>query len=202
MPNPKRWIHTHREDPFVKLAKKQGLCSRAAYKLIEIQKKYELIKPAMNVLELGAAPGSWTQIIQRYLRGHGRIIAVDRLPLKHTYNATFIQGDITNTAISEQIINILDGELLDVVLSDMAPNLSGQKAIDQPRMIHLIESAFSLTQKILKPKGCFLFKLFQGAGSDELVKDIKIHFNAIKRCKPSASRAKSREIYVLARGFH
>jgi len=201
MTNKNRWVQTHRKDPFVKKAKKEGLCSRAAYKLIEIQEKYQFIKPAMRVLELGAAPGGWTQIIHRYVGVHGKIIAVDLLPLKQAPKAIFIQGDITDTATIDQLSAALENKPIDVILSDMAPNLSGQKAIDQPRMIYLIESAFLTTKQFLKPQGSFLFKLFQGTGSDALVKDIKTYFDSTKRCKPDASRAKSREIYVLARGF-
>lgn len=203
MANKKRWIQTHRQDPFVKQAKKEGLCSRAAYKLIEIQEKYQLIKPAMKVLELGASPGGWTQIIQRYIGRHGKIIAIDVLPVKQKSKSTiFIQGDITDTATIDQLADILKNKPVDVVLSDMSPNLSGQNAIDQPRMIRLIESTFILVKKFLRPEGSFLFKLFQGEGSDALIKEMKTYFDFIKCCKPDASRAKSREVYVLARDFH
>jgi len=198
----KNWLQANQKDPFVKKAKKEGLYSRAAYKLIEIQEKYQVIKPGMTILELGAAPGGWTQIIQRYVGVHGKIIAIDLLPLKQCPKAVFIQGDIMDPALIDQLSNALKNKQVDAVLSDMAPNLSGQKAIDQPRMIHLLESAFLITQKFLKPQGYFLFKLFQGAGSDTLLKDLKPYFDSIKRYKPSASRAKSREIYIVARDFH
>jgi 23S rRNA (uridine2552-2'-O)-methyltransferase len=202
MPNKKQWVKAHQKDHFVKKAKREGLGSRAAYKLIEIQKKYHLIKPGMTVLELGAAPGSWTQIVQRHIGKAGKIIAIDRLPLTQSVNAIFIQGDITDVKIIEQLSHQLQHRCVDVVLSDMAPNLSGQKAIDQPRMLHLLDTAFDIVQKFLVQGGSFLFKLFQGAGSDTFITDLRSYFGSIKRYKPSASRAKSREFYVLARAFH
>jgi 23S rRNA (uridine2552-2'-O)-methyltransferase len=198
----KYWINQHRKDPFVLKAKKEGLYSRAAYKLIEIQNKTHLIKPGMTVLELGAAPGGWTQIIHRYLGKKGRIIAVDRLTMKSTPLVEFIQGDITQDSIIDSLSAVLKNQRLDAVLSDTAPNLSGQKTIDQPRIIYLIECAWLIVQKFLKKDGVFLFKLFQGAESDILISELRPYFHRVKHLKPTASRSKSREIYILADGFH
>lgn len=202
MASKKQWLTLHQKDPFVKKAKKEKFCSRAAYKLIEIQEKYHFIKRGMTVLELGAAPGGWTQVLQRYVGTEGKIIALDRLPLGMSVKAEFICGDITDEKVLTALHHTLKNKLADVILSDISPNLSGQKAIDQPRMLHLLEVAFSIAQQFLAPGGSFLFKLFQGSGSDAFVNDLRAYFTTIKRCKPAASRATSREIYILATGFN
>jgi len=197
----KRWIREHIKDPFVKKAQVDGFASRAAYKLIQMQEKHHFFKKGMTILELGAAPGGWTQAIKKYVGENGRIITLDLLPMKKIPHVTFIQGDFTDDKTFEKLLSILNNRKVDAVLSDMAPNLSGQKSIDQPRIIYLLELALDCAQKVLKPKGTFLFKIFHGPGSEEFVKTLRPHFQSVKWQKPEASKSKSSEVYVLAQGF-
>jgi len=195
-----RWLREHFTDPYVKKAQAMGMRSRAAFKLMELNERDKLFKPKMTVIDLGAAPGGWSQVVQQYLEDRGSIIATDILPMDPLPNVQFIQGDFTERDIYNALKTALNGKLADLVLSDMAPNTSGNKAIDQPRAMYLAELAYECTQSLLKPKGNFLVKTFQGEGFDEYLKMLKNGFEKVFIRKPEASRARSREIYLLGRG--
>lgn len=195
------WMQQHLKDEFVKKAKLDGYVSRAAYKLQEIQEQDPILKPGMTVVDLGAAPGGWSQVASEMVGPKGRVIALDILPLEVSGDIIFIQGDFTEEAILQQLLDVLDGQKVDVVLSDMSPNLSGQKMIDQPRIAYLLDIALDCVDKILKPGGSLLAKFFQGEGIDDIMLTMKRRFKVFKTRKPKASRPKSREIYLLGRGF-
>ncbi|OGT25855.1 MAG: 23S rRNA methyltransferase [Gammaproteobacteria bacterium RIFCSPLOWO2_02_FULL_42_14] len=197
----KSWIERHVSDPFVKKAQREGYVSRAAYKLLLLQEKDRLFKSGMTVIDLGAAPGGWSQVAKKFVGDHGKIIAVDLLPLEITTDI-FIQGDFNDDATLQKLTAALHDQRADVLISDMAPNLTGQKSIDMPRSIHLLELALDCANQVLKPKGTFLFKAFHGAGLEIFVKTLKLHFKVVKYRKPEASRAESAEVYVLALDFH
>jgi 23S rRNA (uridine2552-2'-O)-methyltransferase len=194
----KAWMREHLDDPFVKRAQKDGYRARAAYKLIEINDKYKLIRPNMTIVDLGAAPGSWSQIAGKLVGSKGLVIASDILPMDALPDVTFLQGDFREQAVFDQLLQILDGRPVDLVISDMAPNTSGNPAVDQPRMIYLCELALDFATRVLSPKGQFLVKAFQGEGYDEYRKAILAEFDVLKSVKPEASRARSREMYLLA----
>lgn len=205
MATKKTWIQRHISDEFVRKAQHDGYVSRAAYKLIEIQKQDKIFKPGMIVLDLGAAPGGWSQVAREYVGAKGKIIALDILPLKISDDLFFIQGDINDEAIWQQLLSTIrevsaSGQV-DLVISDIAPNLSGNKSIDQPRSQQLIELALECAGEILKPGGTFLAKIFQGEGTDEMIKSLRGAFKTVKIRKPKASRSESREVYLLAVGF-
>ncbi len=193
-------MQRHLNDPYVKLAQKQNYRSRSSFKLIEIQKKYRLLRKGMQILDLGAAPGGWSQVAAEILGGSGKIIALDLLSMDPISGVDFHQGDFTDQVFMDTLCGEID-KPLDLIMSDMAPNLSGNKAIDQPRAMELIEAAFELSLEKLKPNGAFLVKLFQGEGVDQLLARTKRHFTQVKNYKPTASRTTSSEIYLLARGF-
>ena len=194
----KAWMREHLDDPFVKRAQKDGYRARAAYKLLEINDKYKLIRPNMTIVDLGAAPGSWSQIAGKLVGSNGLVIASDILPMDALPDVTFLQGDFREQAVFDQLLQILDGRPVDLVISDMAPNTSGNPAVDQPRMIYLCELALDFATRVLSPKGQFLVKAFQGEGYDEYRKAILAEFDVLKSVKPEASRARSREMYLLA----
>lgn len=194
----KAWMREHLDDPFVKRAQKDGYRARAAYKLLEINDKYKLIRPNMTIVDLGAAPGSWSQIAGKLVGSKGLVIASDILPMDALPDVTFLQGDFREQAVFDQLLQILDGRPVDLVISDMAPNTSGNPAVDQPRMIYLCELALDFATRVLSPKGQFLVKAFQGEGYDEYRKLILAEFDVLKSVKPEASRARSREMYLLA----
>lgn len=195
----KAWLRRHVNDHFVKEAKRQGYASRAAFKLLELQKKEKFFKPGMTVVDLGAAPGGWSQVAVDYVGEKGRVIAIDILLMTTIPDVTFIQGDFQDHAVLDQLMVLLNDQKVDVIISDMSPNLSGQKSIDMPRSIHLLELALDCAGKILKPSGTFLFKAFNGPGLEDFVRSVKLHFSQVKYKKPKASRSASKEIYVLAR---
>ncbi len=172
---------------FCKKAQKEGYRARAAYKLLEIQEKYKLIKPGMTVVDLGAAPGSWSQIAGKLVGSKGLVIASDILPMDALPDVTFLQGDFREEAVFEKLLNILNGRQVDIVISDMAPNTSGNRAVDQPRQIYLCELALDFAQKVLGPNGQFVVKVFQGAGFDEFRKQVVDSFDVLKTAKPAAS---------------
>ena len=201
MTSSKAWLRRHVTDPFVKEAKRLGYASRAAFKLLALQKKDKLFKPGMSVVDLCAAPGGWSQIARQCVGKKGRVIAIDILPMNVVPEVVFIQGDFNDQALLDKLLSTLNGEQIDIIISDMAPNLSGQKSIDLPRSIHLLELALDAAPKLLKPGGTFLFKAFQGPGFEEFVQSVKLHFSEVKYRKPAASRSESKEIYVLAKGF-
>ena len=196
-----RWLGEHFSDEYVKKAQQEGYRSRAVYKLKEIQDRDRIIQPAMKIVDLGAAPGGWSQYATELLGRKGRIVASDILPIDPLPFVEFVQGDFREDDVLQAILDLLGNERADLVISDMAPNMSGVDAVDQPRAIHLCELALDMAQRVLKPNGGFLVKLFQGEGSEAYLKDVKQHFKTVKIRKPAASRPRSREVYVLAQGF-
>jgi 23S rRNA (uridine2552-2'-O)-methyltransferase len=196
-----RWLKEHFSDPYVKRAQAEGLRSRAAYKLEELIERDKLLKPGMNVVDLGAAPGGWSQLVAQALGSKGRIVALDILPMASLGGVEFIEGDFREDAVLERLERTLDGQPVDLVLSDMAPNMSGVSSVDQARAMELAELARDFAQKHLKPGGAFLVKLFQGVGFDSYLKDLRTRYAKITMRKPKASRARSSEVYALAAGF-
>ena len=191
----------HFDDAYVKKSRKQGYRSRASFKLLEIQQRDRLLKPGMSVIDLGAAPGGWSQVAAELVEPGGRVIASDILPMDAFAGVQFIQGDFTETVVYEQILAAIGDDSADLVISDMAPNLSGMKDIDQPRIIYLAELALELAKTVLTPGGGLLVKVFQGAGTDAYQQELKASFKSVKVRKPQASRARSAELYLLAEGF-
>lgn len=195
------WLRRHVTDPYVKLAQKDGYRSRSAYKLIELDEKDRLLRPGMRVMDLGSAPGGWSQVVARAVGGSGRVLATDILPMDPIANVDFIQGDFTSDAVVEQIHAWLAGEKFDLIISDIAPNLSGIDSADQARSIHFLELALDTVRLTLKPGASFVAKMFQGQGSDEYVKELRKSFRKVSIRKPKASRPESREVYIVAREF-
>lgn len=193
-------MREHLDDHFVKMAHKDGYRARAAYKLLEIQEKYKIIKRGMTVVDLGAAPGSWSQIAGKLVGDKGLVIASDILEMDALPDVTFLQGDFREQAVFDKLLEILDGREVDVVISDMAPNTSGNRAVDQPRQIYLCELALDFAQKVLHKKGQFVVKVFQGDGFDEFRKQVLDTFDVLKTAKPAASRARSKEIFLVGQG--
>jgi len=196
-----KWLKEHFDDEFVKRSQQDGYRSRAVYKLEEIDKKDHLLKPGTIVIDLGSAPGGWSQYVARKLKGKGRIIALDILPMDPMENVEFIQGDFLDDDVFQQLLNTLGDSQPDLVISDMAPNMSGQQAVDIPRAMYMSELALDLSQQVLKPGGGLLVKLFQGDGFDAYLKLVREQFGRVVMRKPKASRDRSREIYMLATGF-
>mgnify|MGYP002738808039 CR=1 FL=1 len=197
----KGWLKEHFDDPYVKKAQKDGYRSRASYKLLEIQEKDRLLRPGMTVVDLGAAPGGWCQVASRLIGEKGRIIASDILPMDGIADVTFIQGDFTEDEVFEQILAAIGGQPVDLVISDMAPNMSGTPAVDQPRAMYLCELALDMAARVLRPGGDFLIKVFHGEGFDDYYRDLRTRFDKVLTRKPGASRDRSRETYLLGRGF-
>lgn len=197
----RRWLQEHFNDPYVKRAQQDGYRARAAYKLLEIQQRDKILRPGQVVVDLGAAPGSWAQVATSLVAAKGRVIALDILPLVPLPNVQFLQGDFTEADVLVAFQQLLDGTAVDVVLSDMAPNLSGIETADQARAMLLAELAWAFAVEHLKPGGHFLCKVFQGAALDPLVRSIKPQFTRFALRKPAASRARSRELYLLAQGY-
>ncbi len=195
----KKWLKEHVDDAYVQQAQLDGYRSRAVYKLKEIDEKDHLIKPGMAVVDLGAAPGSWCQYAASRIGAKGIVIGLDLLPIDSLANVDFIQGDFTENEIYEELIKKLDGRPVDLVLSDIAPNMSGLNAIDQPRSMYLCELAVDFAQETLTSGGDLLMKVFQGEGFDELLKLLRQRFSKVISRKPKASRDRSREIYLLAK---
>jgi len=198
----KRWLKEHFDDPYVQQAQKDGYRSRAVYKLLEIDAKDRILKPAMTVVDLGAAPGGWSQHAAKRVGDRGKLIALDILPMDALADVTFIQGDFHEELVYEAILSELNGARVDLVMSDMAPNTSGIKAVDQPRAMYLAELALELAQKTLKSDGDFLVKVFQGEGFDAYLAEVKKSFKKVLVRKPQASRSRSREVYLLARDYN
>lgn len=196
-----KWLQEHFDDVYVKKAHLEGFRSRAIYKLKEIDEKERLLKPGMVVVDLGAAPGGWTQYVSKKLDGCGTIIALDRLPMDALVGVDVILGDFQDDAVLEELNRKVSPRSVDVLLSDMAPNMSGNIAIDIPRAMDLAELAFDFGDKILKPGGTLLMKIFHGSGFDALVKQARLQFKKVVIRKPAASRARSRETYLLAKGY-
>ncbi|MGE8069306.1 23S rRNA (uridine(2552)-2'-O)-methyltransferase RlmE [Pseudomonas sp. NPDC089569] len=195
------WLKRHVNDPYVKQAQKDGYRSRASYKLLEVQEKYKLIRPGMSVVDLGAAPGGWSQVTSRLIGGQGRLIASDILEMDSIPDVTFIQGDFTQDEVLARILEAVGNSQVDLVISDMAPNMSGTPAVDMPKAMFLCELALDLAARILKPGGNFLIKIFQGEGFDVYLKDARQKFDKVQMIKPDSSRDSSREQYLLAWGY-
>lgn len=196
-----RWLDEHVNDTFVKQAQKDGYRSRASYKLLAINEKDKLIRPGMLVIDLGSAPGGWSQVASKLVGTGGKVIASDILPMDSLPDVEFIQGDFTEDSVFEQILQAINDNPVDVVISDMAPNLSGIATADQAASIYLIELALDMAQQVLKPKGSFIAKAFQGEGYEAFVKEVRNHFDTVVIRKPEASRSRSREVYVVGKGF-
>ena len=196
-----QWLTEHFNDEFVKRAQKEGYRSRAVYKLIEMDDKDRLLKPGMTVVDLGAAPGGWSELLSKRVGDSGRLFALDILPMDALGDVTFIEGDFTEQSVYDELVEALEGKWVDLVISDMAPNISGTKAIDQPKMMYLAELAMEFAVSVLKPGGTFVTKVFTGEGIDEYKKELRQHFAKIVVRKPKASRARSSEIYLMAKQF-
>ena len=197
-----RWLRSHFDDEFVKRAQREGYRSRAVYKLEEIHRKDRLLKPGMTLVDLGAAPGGWSQYAAQLLRGNGHIIAMDILPMEPLAGIEFLQGDFREDAVFERLLAMLGGRRIDLVMSDMAPNITGMEAVDQPGSMYLAELAVDFAERVLRRDGALLFKAFQGAGFDSLVRAIRPRYQEVRIRKPRASRPASREVYVLAKHFN
>ena len=195
------WIKQHVKDPYVKQSQVDGYRSRASYKLLEIVEKDRLIRSGMTVVDLGSAPGGWSQVAARLVGHTGRVHALDLLPMDSIAGVDFIQGDFTEEDIFDELLKIIENRPVDLVISDMAPNLSGNKAVDQPAVMYLAELAVELAEKVLTINGVFIVKLFQGQGFDPFVLQVRTLFNGVSIIKPDASRSRSREVYLVAKGL-
>lgn len=196
-----RWLQEHVNDPYVKQAQKDGYRSRSSYKLLELNEKDRLIRPGMLIMDLGSAPGGWSQVAGRLVGDKGRVLATDILPMEPLKNVDFIQGDFREEAVFNQILDLLKGDKPDLIISDIAPNISGIDSADQASSMYLVELALDMARKVLKPRGNFAAKVFQGAGSEAYLKELRASFEKVSIRKPAASRSRSREVYVVAKGF-
>ena len=196
-----RWLQEHFTDPFVQRARTEGWRSRAVFKLEEIDRREKLLKPGQLCLDLGAAPGAWSQYARRRVGRTGRVVATDMLPMDALEGVEFVQGDLREDEVVNRLLALLPPRQVDIVLSDMAPNLSGLDVIDQPRSAYLAELALDMSERVLKRGGSALIKVFQGAGFQELVSGARGRFAKVKLAKPTASRARSPEMYLLAKDF-
>ncbi len=195
-----RWLREHFDDAYVRQAQKDGYRSRAVYKLIELDQKDHLLKPGMTVVDLGAAPGGWSQYAADRVGDQGRVVALDLLPIDSFAGVEFIQGDFREQAVLDQLLQTLGESRADLVLSDMAPNISGMAVVDQPQAMYLCELALDLARQVLKPGGSMVVKVFQGKGFDDYIREMRKHFKKVVFRKPKASRPRSREVYALATG--
>ncbi len=195
-----RWLREHESDAYVKRARQEGLRSRAAFKLEELDAAERLLRPGMVVVDLGAAPGGWSQYAAKALNGKGTVIALDVLPMDALPGVEFIQGDFREPEPLKALKDALAGRPVDLVMSDMAPNMSGIDAVDQPRQLYLAELALEFCREVLRPGGTFLAKVFQGAGFDDYLRSVRREFAKVRMKKPPASRARSAEMYLLATG--
>jgi 23S rRNA (uridine2552-2'-O)-methyltransferase len=199
--NSRRWLDRHVHDAYVQRARKDGYRSRAAYKLLELQERDRLLRPGLRVVDLGAAPGGWSQVAASLVGRKGRVVALDLIAFDPIVGVEIMIGDFREDKVLEGLSELLAGEPLDLVLSDMAPNLSGMKAVDQPRSIYLAELALDFALSMLKPKGAMAIKAFHGEGFDQLVKTARQHFEQVVSRKPKASRPESRETYLVAKNL-
>ncbi len=196
-----RWLDEHFNDQYVKKSQQDGYRSRASYKLLELQDKDKLFKPGMSVLDLGSAPGGWSQVAVELVGDKGRVVASDILPMEPIAGVDFVEGDFTEMEVYDQILNVLGEGKVDLVISDMAPNMSGVSAVDQPKAMYLVELAVDMADQILKPGGALIAKVFHGDGFDELLKTTRSKFKKVQIRKPDASRARSKEQYLVAKDF-
>ena len=195
------WRDRQERDPYVRRARQEGYRSRAVFKLEQLDRKEQLLRPDMTIVDLGSAPGGWSQYATERLKGRGRLLAIDLLPMDVLPDVDFIQGDFTEQAMLDTLLERLDGRKVDLVMSDMAPNISGTKAVDQPRSMYLAELALDFSRRTLAKNGDFVCKLFQGAGIDEFIATARQHFERVKVVKPEASRSGSSEVYLVARNY-
>ena len=195
------WRDRQERDPYVQRARREGWRSRAVFKLEQIDTKERLLRPGMVCVDLGSAPGGWSQYVTQKLDGKARVVAVDLLAMDALPDVDFVQGDFREDAVFEQLLELIGESGADLVMSDMAPNISGTKAVDQPRSMYLVELALDMARRVLKPGGSFVCKVFQGEGFDEFVKDVRNSFDRVRVFKPEASRTGSREVYWVARNF-
>jgi 23S rRNA (uridine2552-2'-O)-methyltransferase len=196
-----QWLQEHVNDPYVKQAQRDGYRSRASYKLLQLHEKDKLIRPGMLVVDLGSAPGGWSQVAGRLVGEKGRVVATDILPMDALKNVEFVQGDFTEEAVLNEVLRLLGGHKPDLILCDIAPNISGVDSADQASSMYLVELALDFARQALKPQGDFVAKVFQGAGSDAYLKDVRTSFDKVLVRKPAASRSRSREVYLVAKGF-
>ncbi|MBK8816456.1 MAG: 23S rRNA (uridine(2552)-2'-O)-methyltransferase RlmE [Methylococcaceae bacterium] len=196
-----RWMQEHKDDEYVRLAQAQGYRSRAVFKIKEIQEKDKFIKPGMNVIDLGAAPGGWSQWVRPILGKKSKLIALDILPMEPIDGVEFIQGDFREDSVWQMLNSIVESGVIDLVLSDMAPNMSGNKAVDQPNSMYLAELSLDTAKASLEKGGAFLVKVFQGEGFDDFHREVQKHFEKVTIRKPKASRPRSNEVYILGTGF-
>ena len=194
----RRWMHEHLNDEYVKKAQKEGYRSRAVYKLLEIIEKSQIINKGDRILDLGAAPGGWSQVAAKIVGKSGQVIASDILSIEEISGVNFLQGDFTEQSVYDELITLTKGNSIDIVLSDMAPNMSGQLSVDQPKSMYLAELAIDLAVKTLSKNGHFIVKIFQGDGFDDYVKNARKVFKKVSIIKPKASRPRSKEVYLLA----
>lgn len=197
----KGWLQEHFDDSYVKRSQEDGYRSRASYKLLELNDKDRLITPGMTVVDLGSAPGGWSQVAAGLVGDKGRVVATDILPMDGMAGVEFLQGDFTEQEVVNELLDLLDGATADLVISDMAPNMSGIRDIDQPQVMYLAELALELARTILRPGAYFLVKVFQGEGIEAYQRELRDSFKTVKVRKPKASRARSREVYLLAADF-
>jgi 23S rRNA (uridine2552-2'-O)-methyltransferase len=197
----KAWLKEHRDDSYVQQALREGYRSRACYKLLELQDKDRLMRPGITLLDLGSAPGGWSQVAADLVGHSGRVIASEILPMDGLAGVEFIQGDFTEDDVFEQILAAIGGNPVDLVVSDMAPNMSGMSALDQPRSMYLVELALDMARRVLAPGGSFVAKVFHGEGFEALLDETRDAFGKVVTRKPDASRARSREVYLVAKDF-
>lgn len=196
-----RWRQRQERDPYVEQAIREGWRARAVYKLKQINDKERLLKPGVVCVDLGSAPGSWSQLAAKLVGPKGRVVAVDLLPMDAIPDVVFLQGDFTTPETLEALRALVGDKPVDLVMSDMAPNISGNRAVDQPRMLGLLDEALLFAREVLRPGGDLLLKAFQGEGIDGYTRELRSHFKTVKTVKPKASRPESREIYLLARAY-
>jgi 23S rRNA (uridine2552-2'-O)-methyltransferase len=197
----RRWLKRQERDPYVERAAREGWRSRAAFKLLEIDERERLLRHGAIVVDLGAAPGGWSQVAARKVGDSGRVFAIDRLAMDPIPAVDFIEGDFFSDEAVQKLRSLVGTQAVDLVLCDLAPNISGNRAIDQPRSLALVEAAMEFADQVLKPGGAFLAKVFQGEGQRDLEAELRRRYGKVKVIKPKASRAESREIYLLASGF-
>lgn len=196
----RRWLAQHRGDPYVQEARRQGYRSRASFKLLEMDRRYRIFRPGQAVVDLGAAPGGWCQVAAERIGDGGRILACDLLPMDSLPGVEFLQGDFTEPEVLAELRQALGSRLADVVMSDLAPNISGMRSVDQPRAMYLVELALEFAAELLKPGGFLVAKVFQGEGFDALLLDARRQFRQVRVFKPEASRPESREVYWIGAG--
>jgi len=196
-----RWLQRHFNDAYVRQAQQAGYRSRAAFKLLEINERDHILRPGMTVVDLGAAPGGWTQVAAKIVGERGQVIALDILPMDSMPGVRFIHGDFREDAVFAALLDMVGEQQVDLVISDMAPNISGMKSVDQPRAMYLAELALDLARKVLSPGGALLVKAFEGEGIEAFRQELRISFKTLVTRKPKASRPSSREVYMLAKNY-